>query len=133
MVELDTTEFSNQWVQAWNTHDVEAVLAHFHDDVLFTSPVAAEMFPETSGVIRGKAALRRYWTGAVRRLPDLHFVVEGVYRGVDTIVITYRNQNGGLVNEVLRFDGEGRVIEGHGTYLVTNSSAAAPTPLGASD
>ena len=64
VVELDTTEFSRQWVQAWNAHDVAAVLAHFHDDVLFTSPVAAEMYPETSGVIRGKAALRRYWTGS---------------------------------------------------------------------
>jgi hypothetical protein len=49
---LDATEFSHQWVQAWNAHDVGAVLAHFHDDVLFTSPVAAEMFPETAGMGR---------------------------------------------------------------------------------
>jgi ketosteroid isomerase-like protein len=124
-MELDATAFSRQWMQAWNAHDVEAVLAHFGDDVLFTSPVAAEMFPETAGVIRGKPALRHYWTGAVQRMTDLHFVVEGVYRGIDTVVIAYRNQNGGLVNEVLRFDDAGLVIEGHGTYLVTGSADPA--------
>lgn len=121
-MELDATAFSGHWVQAWNAHDVEAVLAHFHDDVLFTSPVAARLFPETAGVIRGKPALRSYWTAALARLPDLHFVVEAVYRGIDTVVITYRNQNHGLVNEVLRFDDDGRVIEGHGTYFVTGAA-----------
>ena len=118
-VELDAIAFSRRWVQAWNSLDVDAVLSHFGDDVVFTSPVAAEMYPETAGVIRGKADLRRYWNDALQRIPDLHFVVEGVYRGIDTVVITYRNQKGGLVNEVLRFSDDGLVIEGHGTYLVT--------------
>lgn len=118
-VEIDATTFSHDWVHAWNAHDVDAVLAHFHDDVLFTSPVAAQMYPETAGTIRGKAALHHYWTGALQRIPDLHFVVEAVYRGIDTVVINYRNQTGGLVNEVLRFGDDGLVVEGHGTYLVT--------------
>jgi hypothetical protein len=52
------------------------------------------------------------------RIPELEFTVEGVYRGIDTVVIKYRNQAGGLVNEVLRFNEENRGIEGHGTYLV---------------
>jgi ketosteroid isomerase-like protein len=118
IVNFDAVAFSQQWVQAWNARDVEAVLRDFHDDVVFTSPVAAKLFPETSGVIRGKPELRRYWTTAVQRIPDLHFAVEGVYQGVDTLVICYRNQNDGLVNEVLRFS-DNLVIEGHGTYLTT--------------
>ena len=64
---------------AWNAHDVEAVLAHFHDDVLFTSPVAARTLPETRGMVRGKAALRDYWVTALDRLPDLPFDVMDVY------------------------------------------------------
>ena len=51
--------FADEWVRAWNSHDVEAVLAHFHDDVVFTSPVAARVLPESMGVVRGKSALRR--------------------------------------------------------------------------
>jgi ketosteroid isomerase-like protein len=116
-VSLDAVAFSKQRVEAWNAHDVEAVLGHFHDDVLFTSPVAATVLPETAGVVRGKPALRRYWTQALQRIANLRFVVEAVYQGVDTVVIVYRNQDGGLVSEVLRFSGD-VVVEGHGTYIV---------------
>ncbi|MEU0495286.1 nuclear transport factor 2 family protein [Mycobacterium sp. NPDC006124] len=113
----DAVTFAEKWVRAWNDHDVEAVLAHFHDDVVFTSPVAARVLPETGGVVRGKDALRHYWVTALAMVPDLHFEVVRVYRGESLLVINYRNERGGLVNEVLMFDGAGLVREGHGTYL----------------
>lgn len=53
----DALAFSTRWVDNWYAHDIEAVLADFHDDVLFTSPVAADLMPETRGLIRGKLAL----------------------------------------------------------------------------
>ncbi len=108
--------FAQAWSAAWNRRDVEAVLAHFHDDVVFTSPVAAELLPGATGVVQGKAALREYWTTALAALPELHFEVLGVYRGQGVLVINYRNERGRLVNEVLEFDA-GRVRRGHGTYL----------------
>jgi ketosteroid isomerase-like protein len=117
-VNVDAVAFSEQWVTAWNAHDVESVLNHFDENVVFTSPVAAELFPETAGLVRGKSELRRYWTHALQRVPHLRFVVEGVYEGIDTVVIAYRNQDDRLVSEVLRFAG-GLVIEGHGTYIVS--------------
>jgi hypothetical protein len=49
-------------------------------------------------------------------LPDLYFELIGVYQGESLLVINYRNERGGLVNEVLMFDGN-LVREGHGTYL----------------
>ena len=54
----------------------------------------------------------------MRRNPELHFEIEGLYVGVNTLVIQYRNHSGGLVNEVLTFEGP-LVVEGHATYLVT--------------
>lgn len=116
-VNVDPVAFGKQWAEAWNAHDVESVLQHFHEDVVFTSPVAAKLLPETAGVISGKAALRHYWTLALQRIPNLRFVVEGIYQGIDTIVIVYRNQDERRVSEVLRFSDD-MVIEGHGTYLV---------------
>ena len=113
----DPKSYADQWVRAWNAHDVEAVLELFHDDVLFTSLVAARVVPESGGAVRGKAALREYWTTALANQPDLQFGVVGVYRGESTLVINYRNHRGELVNEVLTFDSDGLVCEGHGTYL----------------
>lgn len=112
----DPERFADDWVRAWNAHDVEAVLAHFTDDVLFTSPVAARVLPQTGGVVRGKNALRQYWVAALATQPDLHFEVVGVYCGESTLVINYRSHRGGLVNEVLVFGADGLVREGHGTY-----------------
>lgn len=109
-------EFADEWAAAWNRRDVDAVLAHFHDDVVFTSPIAAEIVTGSAGVVHGKAALREYWCAALEAVPDLHFDVVGVYRGVSTLVINYRNQKGTLVCEVLEFDGA-LVVRGHGTYL----------------
>jgi hypothetical protein len=123
---LDRAEaqaFVESWLQAWNTQDLEATLSHVADDVVFTSPVAARIIEGSDGIIRGKAALREYWREGLRRIPDLHFDLLGIYVGQSTLVINYRNQSGGLVNEVLTFDGH-VVTAGHGTYLVGDANPA---------
>jgi hypothetical protein len=109
--------FASDWLDAWNARDLDVILSHFSDDVVFSSPLATRIIEGSDGVIRGKAALRAYWSEGLRRNPDLHFEIEGLYVGVNTIVIHYRNHSGGLVNEVLTFDGP-LVGEGHATYLV---------------
>jgi ketosteroid isomerase-like protein len=110
-------QFASEWLDAWNAHDLDAILRHFGDDVVFTSPLALRIVEGSDGVIRGKEQLRAYWSEGLRRNADLHFEIEDLYLGVDTIVIHYRNHSGGLVNEVLTFDGS-LVSEGHATYLV---------------
>jgi len=122
MNHAEAQSFVEQWVRDWNAHDIDALLRHFTEDVVFTSPVAVRLFGG-DGVIRGKDALRAYWSEGVRLIPDLRFEVVAVYTGVNTVVINYRNQAGGLVCEVLTFDGS-LVRQGHGTYL-----AQAPTGL----
>ena len=93
----EAERFADSWVQAWNAHDLDLVLGHFSDEVLFTSPVAAQLLAGSDGVIRGKRALRRYWAEGLRLIPDLHFDVVGVYVGVGALVINYSNQKGALV------------------------------------
>ena len=114
--DLDAVEFSRAWEAAWNRRDVEAVLQHFHDDVVFTSPVAKQVGFANDGVVRGKDALRRYWTAALAQNPDLHFRVSTIYRGINTIVIGYKNQSGIDRAEVLTFR-NGLVVEGHGAFV----------------
>jgi ketosteroid isomerase-like protein len=115
MDQAEAQAFAQQWVKDWNAHDVDALLEHFTDDVVFTSPVAIRILGG-DGVIRGKAALRKYWSEGIRLIPDLHFEVLALYVGINTLVINYRNQAGGVVSEVLTFEGT-QVKEGHGTYL----------------
>ena len=129
MNRAEAERFADSWVQAWNAHDLDLVLGHFSDEVLFTSPVAAQLLAGSDGVIRGKRALRRYWAEGLRLIPDLHFDVVGVYVGVGALVINYSNQKGALVSEVLLFEDD-LVKEGYGTYLDAGTDPAGVTREG---
>jgi ketosteroid isomerase-like protein len=115
-INVDPIEFSRIWEAAWNRRDVEAVLAHFAEDAVFTSPLAQQVGFASDGVVRGREALRRYWLAALDKNPDLRFRVTAVYRGVDTVVIAFRTQHGVDRLEILRF-ADGRIVEGHGTFV----------------
>jgi ketosteroid isomerase-like protein len=116
-------QFVRQWVDAWNAHDLDAVLSHFADDAEFSSPIAAQLLPESGGILRGKEAIRAYWAVGLERIPDLRFEVVDVYAGVGVIVIHYRNHVGGLVAEVLHLGEDGLVRRGAGTYRATDAAA----------
>lgn len=120
-MEVNPREFSREWETCWNSHDLERLLRHFHDDVTFTSPLAAQLIEGSDGIVRGKDALRAYWTEGLRRSPGLKFVVEDVFFGIDTIVIQFLDQKGARKIEVLTFAGK-RVQAGHGTCPVPLNS-----------
>lgn len=110
----DAYRFADTWAAAWNSHDLDRVIALFADDVVFRSPVAARLLG-TDGTVRGAAALRAYWSQALARRPDLRFEVLAVYAGVDTVVIRFRQDNGTESCEVLTF-ADGVVVAGEGTH-----------------
>jgi ketosteroid isomerase-like protein len=124
----EATDFAARWERAWNDHDLDALLEHFADDVVFSSPVAAQLLPDCDGVIRGRDALRDYWTEALGMVPDLRFAVEGVYVGLDAVVINYRNQSGNRVCEYLTFADDGLVVSGHATYQSDAAASASGLP-----
>ena len=107
--------FADEWVAAWNSHDLERILEHYTDDVVFASPRVVELMGEPRGEVRGKEALRAYWGRGLEQLPDLLFCLEEVLISVDSIVINYRNERQQAVAEVLTFR-DGRVCRGFGAY-----------------
>ena len=104
------------WIDAWNRHDLDAVMDHLRDDIAFSSPHIPVIAGEPSGVLRGKRAVRAYWAEALRLMPDLHFDLLGVTVGHDAVAIRYTNQRGRESVEVLLVDDDGLVVRGAGTY-----------------
>ena len=113
----DPAAFAQQWVEEWNCLDLDRILAHYAPDVVFRSPIAARVIPESGGVVRGIDQLRHYWGTALAQAPDLRFELVDVCAGLDTLLIRFRNQLGAVRCEVLRFEGD-LVVEGEGTDLV---------------
>lgn len=113
---LDTRwahEFAAEWIAAWNAHDLERILSHYTDDFEMQSPLIIERMGVTSGVLRGKDAIRPYWQKGLSATPPLRFELRDVLVGVDTIALYYLSTaRGRMAAEVLRFNAEGRVVSG---------------------
>ncbi|MFE9727207.1 nuclear transport factor 2 family protein [Streptomyces sp. NPDC005794] len=107
--------FAARWQDDWNSHDLDRILAHYHEEVTFSSPMIARLTGAPAGTLHGKATLRAYWATGLEKIPDLEFQVMDGRAGVDALVIDYRNQIGGRVYEVLIFR-DGLVVSGFGAY-----------------
>jgi predicted ester cyclase len=102
-------EFAQDWVDAWNSHDLERILNHYEEEVLLTSPVAAKLL-NGDGTVRGKAALHEYFLRGVQAYPDLHFDLIDVLWGTETIVLYYfNNVRGSKTAEVLLLNAAGKI------------------------
>lgn len=112
MLPDDPKAFATWWVDAWNRRELEVVLAAYAEQVVFSSLTAARVVPASGGVVRGKDALRDYWTRALAGNPDLHFELSHVYAGADAVVVQYVDQNGRHVAETMVF-ADGLVVAGH--------------------
>jgi hypothetical protein len=113
MTREEAGAFANEWAAAWNARDVERVLVHFAEDVVFTSPTAAVVVG--AGTVRGKAALRAYWMKALGGIGALRFVVDRVAwdpaaRELAIIYVAAIDGRTRRVSENLTFGPEGLVV-----------------------
>jgi hypothetical protein len=108
--------FAREWIDAWNAHDLDRILSHYSPDIVFTSPIAAHIVPDSRGVIHGIDALRSYWTLGLEQIPDLHFDLVNVLETSVGVTILYCNHRDVLVAETLVFDSEGLVSLGFAAY-----------------
>ncbi|MDP1746690.1 MAG: nuclear transport factor 2 family protein [Bacteroidota bacterium] len=61
------------WLEAFNTHDLEKLLALYHADARHFSPKLKIRKPETGGLIIGKNAMHEWWQEAFDKLPTLSY------------------------------------------------------------
>ena len=100
--------FAAEWIGAWNAHDLDRILIHYAEDVVFESPASTRITGDPTGRVVGKGALRDYWRQALERVPDLTFSLRAVYGGAGGVAIRYHSSRTGReVVEVLRFNEAG--------------------------
>ncbi len=109
-------QFAVDWVDAWNGHDLDRVLAHYADDFEMSSPFIATLAADPSGTLRGKTAVRAYWQKALEHIPDLHFELISVLVGVTSITLYYKGAHDRLVAEVFHFGAEHKVSRAFAHY-----------------
>ena len=107
--------FAQEWIAAWNSHDLAKILSHYSEDFEMASPYIAQIANEPSGVLRGKAAVGAYWEAALQRMPDLHFEHVSTLVGAQSLTIYYRGARG-MAAEVFFFGPDGQVVKACAHY-----------------
>jgi hypothetical protein len=108
--------FARDWIEAWNSHDLERILSHYDDGFVMSSPRIAVVAGEPSGVLQGKAAIGAYWKKALALAPELHFELIATFVGADCVVVHYRGVRGPAA-EVFFFDEKRRVVRSAASYV----------------
>jgi hypothetical protein len=115
MTSQEAEAFAADWAKAWNEQNIDWVLAHFHDEVEFTSPTALAVVGVST--VRGKRALHEYWIQALATLTSLFFALDRVVwdperRELAMIYTSEANGKMKRVSENLTFDRYGFVVRG---------------------
>ena len=109
MTKDEAWELANHWVAAWNSHDLDAIMTHYEDEIELTSPVAARLLGTSDGKVIGKASLRAYFQRGLEAFPELNFRLEDVLWGLNSVVLYYTNQKGTRTGEFMELSVNGKV------------------------
>ncbi len=123
LTDVAADAFVAAWFAAWNAHDVDAITAHYADDVEYHSPFVARL-PDGPGHLSGIEAVRGYVAFALERYPDLHFDpprLVGV--GAHSVSMVYGSVEDLTAVETLVLDDAGKV-----TLALCHYRAEAPQP-----
>ena len=112
--------FAQDWIESWNSHDLDRIFLHYTNDFEMASPnIIRGGFSET-GKLTGKEAVGKYWSTALQPNSPLHCTLTDVLVAVDSLTIYYKNQNGRLAAEVFFFNEDGIVYKSAAHYSIVN-------------
>jgi hypothetical protein len=110
MVNLkESRAFAEDWVDAWNRHDLDAIVSHYADPPEHSSPLIVERLGRADGTIRSAEELRAYFQRGLEGAPPLRFELLDVFPGVSSVAVLYRNHRGKTVLEVMYLDAQNKV------------------------
>lgn len=103
LTQADADAFAREWMNSWNSRDIERIMAHYAEDVIFKSPFVKQILGLESGMLQGCGELRGYFLRALEKFPALHFDLIHAFPGVDSVVLYYESVNGLLAAETMEF------------------------------
>lgn len=115
LTQEEADRFVAEWMEAWNSHDLDRILAHYDEAVEYHSPIIASLAveggPGADGRLIGKEAVAAYFAAALARNPDLHFdPPRQVAAGAGSVSFVYPSIRGLLAVETLVFTEDGQRV-----------------------
>lgn len=114
MTQEEADLIASDWIDAWNSHDLDRILAHYADDIVFHSPKAENAVGK--GQVKGIAALKDYWSKGLASRPGLEFRLIHAFAGFRSVALLYSDELGCEIVETLVLDEAGKAVCGTACY-----------------
>ncbi|XOV81015.1 MAG: nuclear transport factor 2 family protein [Aestuariibacter sp.] len=101
--------FANNWIAAWNTHDLTQIISHYDEDVEYHSMFVKKLINDSTGAVKGKNNLKYYLARGLLAYPNLKFQLLNVFTGISSIVLQYQSVNNLVAAETFEFNQQGLI------------------------
>jgi len=105
----DVKKFAHEWIESWNSHDLDRILDHYDDDFEIATPMIKVALGIESGSLKGKENVRNYWQAAFKKVPDLKFELLDATQSINSIAIYYKAVMNKMAIEVMFFNETGKI------------------------
>jgi ketosteroid isomerase-like protein len=106
---MDAQKFAKEWIESWNSHDLENIMKHYSEDIEITTPMIKLAGGIESGSLFGKESVKEYWNKALNKFPELNFELIEVTSSVNSVALYYKSIMDKMAIEVMFFDDKGLV------------------------
>jgi ketosteroid isomerase-like protein len=125
-------QIAEDWVAAWNARDLERILSHYAEDVVFFSPSVVTRYGEPTGALHGKHALREHFRRGLETFgANVRFTIIDVLSGINGYTVYYFRENGAAVVDTVVVDTSGKGVLVHAHYRAAHRDFTADPPKAA--
>jgi hypothetical protein len=116
-IQSDLRRLVENWIEAWNAHDLDRIMAHYAPTVVFEANTVVKRWNRPDGCLHGIDELREHFRRGLSFAPDLHFELEAIFTAPSGYAALYRRENGNRAIDVVELDGELRAAVVRAYYL----------------
>lgn len=107
----------DDWIDAWNARDLDRIMGHYADSVVFEANTVVRRWDRPDGRLRGIGELREHFRRGLELAPSIHFELEEVFSAPSGYAALYRRDNGNRVLDVVELNDEGKAQQVKAYYL----------------
>lgn len=102
---------AKNWVEAWNARDLDRIMSHYSQDVVFEAETVRARWQKPEGKLQGVAELRKHFALGLELAPQLNFQLERVLLAPSGYAVQYRRENGNYVIDCVILDNDGKAAK----------------------
>jgi SnoaL-like domain len=117
----DMQALAAEWIESWNRHDLEHIMAHYADDVVFEASTVVKRWNRPDGQLHGSQELREHFRRGLELAPTLHFELEAVLTAPSGYAALYHRDNGNRVLDVVELNAANKASRVKAYYMETQA------------